>query len=217
MASIPHTTHASHDGKVRRGQRQFPAAGSCRRLTIHSSSLPALALPAPAGAEEGLPFPLPSPAGGAAPPRSGLRPCLPGVPEPRGQRRGRSPLPVPPAVPPPPLAGAPWNSMTPGGAGRAARLSRPRPGRVFLRELSCVPDGRSAAPALPLPALAVFKRVRNTADRTTRYCLPREGKTIPVLSGFAPSLINAINAIKAVLFPGCRNRYGPLSFATNAI
>lgn len=218
MASIPHTTDTSHDKQLEklRGQDWFPGARSCPEVNN--------------------PRAVPVSFGCARCRRCGGRgraprelfpqvellgpPWRPGVTEPRGHRRGRTPLPrVAPDVPPPPLAGAPWNSMTPGGAGRGARLSRPRrcplprPARASLRELGgrassrVLLEGCGAAPALPLAALAGYNRVRNT----TGYCLPtarsgtlgkpREGRTIPVLSGFAPSFHPF-----PVLFQGCKNR-----------
>lgn len=130
MASIPHTTHTSHDKQLEklRGQDWFPGARSCPEVNNPWVSLSALVVPAAGGAEEeaalaalpvrlfpqeellgsraaalpgGRAWPSPEVTGGAGPPAPGL---------PR----------VAPDVPPPPLAGAPWNSMTPGGAGRAA-------------------------------------------------------------------------------------------------
>lgn len=206
--------------KLKQGSISFQPQEAARRLIIHRLCLSALALPAPGGAEEAaaLPalsvrlFPRPSPAGGAAPPRPRLRPS----PAAGRDRAPRS------AAGPDPRAGA-----ARGGSGRApaaiggsalefhdARRGGargcPGPGAapshsepVFSSGNSAVgqalvsPERCSAAPALPLAALACFKRVRNTAGRTTGYCLTtahsgtqgktREGKTIPVIPGFAPS------------------------------
>lgn len=155
--------------KLKQGSISFQPQEAARRLIIHRLCLSALALPAPGGAEEAaaLPalsvrlFPRPSPAGGAAPPRPRLRPS-PAAGSDRAPRSAAGPDPQPglpgvaPDVPPPPLAGAPWNSMTPGGAGRAAvpapALPPPTaspcfpPGTRRSGKLSCL---QSAAALLP--------------------------------------------------------------------
>lgn len=135
LASIPHVTHASHDEeleKLKEGSTSSQPQEAAQRLIIHRLSLSALVLPAPEGAEEAAALPALSgcsrvllPQEELLPPRSPAA-AFPGgragpSPEVTGGDRSPSASVLPraaPDVPPPPLAGAPWNSMTPGGAGR---------------------------------------------------------------------------------------------------